>query len=282
MSRSTKLFNSFVDFRQKLIQDIFDISVCHETRTVKGKTVIVRPVGVIKSKKKFHEFSRRIATWHKYTRLLCKLDPVRFIPTSTLFHPAPEIITDTQQFTYTTTTAVNSKLYDKAVITHKMELHIQAIRSKIDALEGVLRRYPAGAQHEPEYKADKEALRIQRGQLAIFKAELDAMLEDNEEHYRMRNASGTDTICIYHSDNEGKQVKKRVPMAGCLFFAPRGGLKARPNAPLTRSDSYEALGIKPISCSLSLYRGKFYRESEVLAAQRQHREHRDNGASQGE
>ena len=254
MPDSTELYTEFMNFRSKLIRDIHAISVFHETR---GEE-IVRPIGIIKTNAQYRSFIKKIDKWHSYVEQLCAIDPLRYIPTARVFHPAPEIILGANGGSYTIGNATSSKLVEKTRVVKLMQKHIETIKRKINLLSNSTRQ-----------RDNDEFTKLGR-QLIDLSLELDAMLADNEVHYRLRKTGSTETICLYTVGDSPIQHKKRVPMAGVLFYTP-GGLQITPGTKQKpRIDAYEFMGVKPIKCSLSNYSGDLFRESELIKWKEEH------------
>ena len=114
-----------------------------------------------------------------------------------------------------------------------------------------------------------------------IKAELENMLSDNEEYYRLRNSGniengGTpDIVCNVRYTN-GLSDKVRVPFAGLVIYDPaKQTLFKQPRQQRPRGDSYVFLSVSPIPCSLASASGLLYRESELEKARAKYRERKN-------
>lgn len=198
-----------------------------------------------------------IDDWRIKSEELIELDPIRFSASSDLFNPMPQIITGAESIGITKSQAIRSVKIPKEKIIARMKKYLNHLRIQAEN---------TGSHRD----------------LSRIETELENMMNDTEEFYRLRTHGVTagnlymDVTCLVKMRN-GLTDKVRVPFAGIALYDPTNTLVVRqPRQQRPRGDSYEFMSVKPIPCSLSSLAGFLYRESELVRARAEYKARKNN------
>lgn len=295
-SNGLKEYHQFIQFREGFIKSLLDISIAHEVRFLEAFGVIdgiediknkiksrgivqsllnrgiateawieklaldiqvrqirkekavqmVRPVAVIKTDEEYIHFKKQIDIWDRSVRKLNNIDPDTYPLNATVFSPMPCIISNARKITIANNKATAVRTIKKTVLLRRYKSYIASMQGKGDAI-------PASV-------------------LARLKAELAAMEVDGETEYVSRNDKNNETaLNIYPII--GTQERKRVPIAGVIIDNRFNDVEISPAKKLAeRGDTFQALQIREVPCSLPLVGGRLYPKRAVEKAKQIARE----------
>lgn len=236
------LYDEFLQFRDEFLKESIAKAVFTDTRD--GEKV--RPLVVIKTEEEFKELSRNIKKWRKYAKELTELDPIRFDENAKIFKPEPQIFTDAIDIFVRKHNATSTRKVFKARIVTRMKNLL--VNERLTA----------------ELSGDWSRAETINAQIATMES-------DDEEHYRIRTDGYTDVMALIRLTTGSEPVKHRVPFAGMFLYERnnpiRVSLPEESRQEQTRRDTFAALGLNPIPCSLPI-KGQMYRESEIIAAKK--------------
>lgn len=295
-SNGLKEYHQFIQFRGELIESLMDISIAHEVRfleafgtienideiknKIKFRKIVkslldrgvateewveklaldiqvrqvrkekaiqkVRPVAVITTDEQYIHFKKQIDIWDKSVRKLNNIDPYTYPLNATVFNPMPCIISSVRKITIANNKATAVRTIKKTVLLRRYKSYIASMQGKGDTI-------PASV-------------------LARLKAEMAAMEVDGETEYVSRNDKNNETsLSIYPII--GAQERKRVPIAGVIIDNRFNDLEISPAKKLAeRGDTFQALQIREVPCSLPLVGGRLYPKRAVEKAKQIARE----------
>lgn len=295
-SNGLKEYHQFIQFRGELIESLMDISIAHEVRfleafgaiesideiknKIKSRKIVksllergvateewieklalniqvrqirkeksvqkVRLVAVITTDEQYIHFKKQIDIWEKSVRKLNNIDPDTYPLNATVFNPMPCIISSARKITIANNKATAVRTIKKSVLLRRYKSYIASMQGKGDTI-------PASV-------------------LARLKAEMAAMEVDGETEYVSRNDKNNETsLSIYPII--GAQERKRVPIAGVIIDNRFNDLEISPAKKLAeRGDTFQALQIREVPCSLPLVGGRLYPKRAVEKAKQIARE----------
>lgn len=291
-----KEYHQFIQFRDELIKSLMDISISHEVRFLEAFGIIdtiediknkiksrgavksllergvatevwveklaldiqikqikkedtiqkVRPVAVITTDEEYFHFKKKIDEWEKAVKKLNNIDPETYPLTATVFGPVPSIISSARKIAIANNKATAVRTIKKSVLLRRYKSYIAAMQEKGDTV-------PASV-------------------LARLKAEMASMEVDGETEYVSRNDKNNETaLNIYPII--GAQERKRVPMAGVIIDNRFNDVEITPAKKIAeRPDTFQALQIREVPCSLPLVGGRLYPKRAVEKAKQIARE----------
>lgn len=289
-------YHSFLTFREELIERLLKASITHEVRfleafkivesideikeKIKGRgivksllergvaseewveslalkkqmkqlkseeiTKLVRPVAVITTDEEYAYFTDKINAWEKTVKKLNRIDPITYPLTATAFNPAPSIITGARKITIANNKATAVRTIKKSVLLRRYRDFIASLKRAGDSAQPAM--------------------------LAQLQAELAAMEADGEIEYVLRNDKSNETVLNIYPII-GSQDRKRVPMAGVIIDNRFGDVEITPSQKLAeRTDTFKALGVREVQCTLPRVGGKLYPKRAVERAKQIARE----------
>lgn len=295
-SNGLKEYHQFIQFRDDLIKSLMDISISHEVRfleafgvietiediknriksrkivqsllergiatmewveklaldiqvkQVKKEDVIqkVRPVAVITTDEEYFHFKKKIDEWERAVKKLNNIDPETYPLTATVFGPIPSIISSARKIAIANNKATAVRTIKKSVLLRRYKSYIAAMQEKGDTVPTSL--------------------------LDRLKAELASMEVDGETEYVSRNDKNNETVLNIYPII-GAQERKRVPMAGVIIDNRFNDVEITPAKKISeRPDTFQALQIREVPCSLPLVGGRLYPKRAVEKAKQIARE----------